>query len=1391
MATESAIRSDPQEVKWSIGDRCLAPHPREKRLCEATVQRLAVTEDGQPGALVRFACHYDEDNDDEEEDGIFPLSELRKAASSLYEKPLFHNNQSLPGASVPYALSRDDASIPYTINRYLRDYQREGAKFIYDSYAHGRGCVLGDDMGLGKTIQVIAFLAAALHKTGTWQDVENNAPHFLLSQVSSEKRKTQKVFLVVAPLSVLYNWKDELDTWGHFRSLIVHGARKDEEFARLRRARCEVALTTYETLRLCLDQFNSISWSAVIVDEAHKIKNPNSQITQAMKGMRCKVRVGLTGTILQNNLEELWCVMDWAVPGCLGSLGHFKNRFADPIERGQKHSTTKRNLAMGRRAVELLARRLSRWFLRRTKALISGQLPRKDDRVVYCSMTEFQEAVYRAVLDSEDVTLLLRSGEKCSCSSGRPRKKCCFKNNSKGVPVRFLYFSYLAILRKLSNHVALLQPKGGTSKKQEQYVNDICEKVFQKFPDFMQRQREAAFEAMSDPVYSGKMKVLQKLLKHFMQNKDKMLLFSLSTRLLDILESHCMAEGVEFRRLDGNTKAKERVKIVREFNSSPDINLCLVSTMAGGLGLNFVGANIVVLFDPTWNPANDLQAIDRAYRIGQCRDVTVFRLISLGSVEEVIYLRQVYKQQLQSSVLGKEHARRYFEAVQGSDGHRGELFGIRNLFRLQTRGTCLTRQILETHEERTSGSGPSEPGVGGEAGQGAESGVGPGAGKAVGILDFSSASEGEDGDEEGRGGAGRRKRRGEEQGSAPSGPARLSLFQHGFSKLLQGGGAGLGRGRGDDSDSQEESGGQNDDPPVGRPARDSRQRQDWIVSSDSDGDGVGGGAGCDQRGRPDTRGTPPSSSSAGRGRRKDWRHRGDASPSDGSAGPPPNRAGGSEQPARSSAHVRFRESPDIQGFTSSEDDLPAKMPRPSRDFTALKSRCRPGPPPSPRRRPAEEAASGTIDRLLGGVREVAYLHSNQRVVGSSKAEDQISRAALRHVFQHRKYSQVAANQLLDSMEVLSGQTQPLSPPEQIGAGGRREGGGDGQHVEHPVTHSLRAIRHTQNTTVIMGETPSAICRKQLEEMACFFEAASVTDFARDVLRSASARRQARLRQFYRGRNPELGEFLDQMLPEPATPQREPAGSAPGPSSSSSSSSSARERRPGSGRFRRPTAFDLNAEDPVPDPHPPEPSAEGGVGGGGPGFVSQGPPPQKDLPVPRSETPITRPVPEPAPGPSAQLGQRIDRGASSESWGTHRGTRDTPKPEDQGRGPEREKHLLLTELIGDTSVLDDLFRPRPRAPVTTATAAATTSAATDPPQAPALAPAPAPRKTSRKDFWDILNDGDEESLNQLADPSRAEKICRQAGVAATTKPKSAAANDGAQLWKKNEKFLWKR
>ncbi|NWV40702.1 ER6L2 protein, partial [Grantiella picta] len=682
---------------WHIGEKCLAPCLENGKLHEGTITSLEKDKNGKSFAVVSFL---------ETEERKILVTKLCKIKDNRgpwksltfdegdLEKPYFPD-QNLPSPAVAFKLSDNGDFIPYTINRYLRDYQREGAQFLYRHYANKRGCILGDDMGLGKTIQVISFLAAVLHKKGTREDIENNMPEFLLRTMKKGSDcNPKKTFLIVAPLSVLYNWKDELDTWGYFKVSVLHGSKKDDDMSRIKQGKYEVALTTYETLRLYLDEFNSVEWSAVIVDEAHRIKNPKAQITQTMKSLKCSVRIGLTGTILQNNMKELWCVMDWAVPGLLGSRVHFKKKFSDPVEHGQRHTATKRELATGRKAMVKLARKMSGWFLRRTKALISDQLPKKEDRMVFCSLTEFQKAVYQAVLETDDVSLVLRAGEPCSCNSGRKRKNCCYKVNAHGETIKSLRFSYLMILQKVANHAALLQTDN-TSKLQEAHIKRVCSQVFSSFPDFVQLSKDAAFETISDPKYSGKMKVLQQLINHFRKNKDKVLLFSFSTKLLDVLEQYCMASGLDYRRLDGNTKSEDRIRIVREFNSVQEINICLVSTMAGGLGLNFVGANVVILFDPTWNPANDLQAIDRAYRIGQYRAVKVFRLISLGTVEEMMYLRQVYKQQLHCAVIGTENARRYFEAVQGSKEHQGELFGIHNLFKLRTHGSCLTKDILE------------------------------------------------------------------------------------------------------------------------------------------------------------------------------------------------------------------------------------------------------------------------------------------------------------------------------------------------------------------------------------------------------------------------------------------------------------------------------------------------------------------------------------------------------------------------------------------------------------------------------------------------------------------------------------------------------------------------
>ncbi|NWR60772.1 ER6L2 protein, partial [Bucorvus abyssinicus] len=948
---------------WHIGEKCLAPCFENGKLHEGTISSIEKDKNGKSFAVVSFL---------ESEERKIPITKLCRVKASRgpwkslifddgdLEKPYFPD-QNLSSPAVAFKLSDNGDFIPYTINRYLRDYQREGAQFLYGHYANKRGCILGDDMGLGKTIQVISFLAAVLHKKGTREDIENNMPEFLLRTMKKESKcNPKKTFLIVAPLSVLYNWKDELDTWGYFKVSVVHGGKKDDDLSRIKQGKYEVALTTYEILRLYLDEFNSVEWSAVIVDEAHRIKNPKAQITQTMKSIKCSVRIGLTGTILQNNMKELWCVMDWAVPGLLGSRVHFQKKFSDPVEHGQRHTATKRELATGRKAMVKLAGKMSGSFLRRTKALISDQLPKKEDRMVYCSLTEFQKAVYQAVLETEDVSLILRAGEHCSCNSGRKRKNCCYKVNAHGETIKSLRFSYLTILRKVANHAALLQ-MDSTSKLQEAHIKRVCSQVFSSFPDFVQLSKDAAFETISDPKYSGKMKVLQQLLNHFRKNKDKVLLFSFSTKLLDVLEQYCMASGLDYRRLDGNTKSEDRIRIVKEFNSIQEINICLVSTMAGGLGLNFVGANVVILFDPTWNPANDLQAIDRAYRIGQYKAVKVFRLISLGTVEEMMYLRQVYKQQLHCAVVGSENAKRYFEAVQGSKEHQGELFGIHNLFKLRTHGSCLTKEILEREGQVEAGVMTATTWLKEETPPCSSKKVkylcGPEHASPSKVADFCDDFSDDDILETSVKKCDRRKHCNANNLMVTKG--QLSLMQCGFSKLLQ------------------------------REIETTKKGDNNYNSHHSSSD--------DQNVRANVN---------------------------------------SKNTKKPDRKEKKSDSQNIDEFSSSEDNLPvekihtrkqsykcksqrvrvqfgSKMFHPIQDASVSQMKsssyavCRTSASKTAFERREQEVES--MDRYLDGVQEVAYIHSNQNVVGSSKAENHLSRWAVRDVFELKQFSQLPAN----------------------------------------------------------------------------------------------------------------------------------------------------------------------------------------------------------------------------------------------------------------------------------------------------------------------------------------------------------------------------------------------
>ncbi|ELU06400.1 hypothetical protein CAPTEDRAFT_223034 [Capitella teleta] len=532
--------------------------------------------------------------------------------------------------------SRMRNMVPLTINRYLRDYQRDGVQFLFSHYIEGSGAMLADDMGLGKTIQL-------LHNSDLYLD----------------PKVPRKPFLIIGPASVLYNWIEELETWGHFAIGKYHKQNKENTMEELRKGKLDIVVTTYETCRDHITEINGINWNAVIADEAHRIKGPKADTTKMLKGLRCKRRYGLTGTPLQNRLDEFWCVMDWVSPGCLGGLAQFDVEFIQPIEKGQKQDATKRKLAEAR----------------------------KDENVVYCRPAPLQLDVYKAILEHDAMKVVLLQNYPCPCGSLRQRRKCCFKKASDGRSIASVTLSFMHLLLKTANHAALLLPKFTNNETQKKQAEEICLKAFERHPEFMKDASRATFRTLSDPKHCGKMKVLQGLLSVFHKQKSRVLVFSYSTKLLDILESYIMSKGHVYRRLDGTTPELKRLQLVKEFNQNPNIFLFLMSTKAGGVGLNLTGANVVVIFDPNWNPTHDLQAQDRAYRIGQLRDVHVYRLITSGTIEENIYL--------QSVTVESGNAVRYFHAVQDDKRNRGELFGIENMFKLCTGDRCLTEDIIK------------------------------------------------------------------------------------------------------------------------------------------------------------------------------------------------------------------------------------------------------------------------------------------------------------------------------------------------------------------------------------------------------------------------------------------------------------------------------------------------------------------------------------------------------------------------------------------------------------------------------------------------------------------------------------------------------------------------
>nr|VZI21602.1 unnamed protein product [Spirometra erinaceieuropaei] len=579
--------------------------------------------------------------------------------------------------------------IPGEIWVRLYDYQRVGVRWLWRLHRHGTGGILGDEMGLGKTIQIIAFLAG-LRKSRL--PASDSTFQMALSQSRTSIKSAYEEglvnlgpVLIVCPATVLSQWLSEFRTWiPTARVVILHSSGSG--YSNPRRLISSLfstsgfVLTTYGTLMLHRDLLLPLSWQYLILDEGHKIKNPEAEITMTVKRFLTPHKLIISGTPMQNNLKELWSIFDFVNVGKLGSLPDFLQNFAVPITQGGYATSSPVQVETAYRCACTLRNLLTPFLLRRLKSEVRLELPKKSEQVLFCRLTNYQRSVYEEYL----------------CS-----KACQEILNGKG-----LVFKGLLLLKALCNHPDLVT--GGPRHFGMRHGEDQDDLLTGKFSlDTRESHAEMAWEKFGCPRRSGKLMVTLDLLRLWHQQGHKALVFTQSRRMLRIIEKHLSVLGYAYLKMDGTTPVGQRQKLVEMFNARPGSTptgaendklvrgstntgyfVFLLTTRVGGLGVNLVGADRVLIYDPDWNPSTDAQARERAWRIGQSRDVIIYRLLTSGTLEEKIYQRQIFKQFLTNRILSNPKQQRFFKT-----NDLQELFSLADDASARNAGACGSESI--------------------------------------------------------------------------------------------------------------------------------------------------------------------------------------------------------------------------------------------------------------------------------------------------------------------------------------------------------------------------------------------------------------------------------------------------------------------------------------------------------------------------------------------------------------------------------------------------------------------------------------------------------------------------------------------------------------------------
>lgn len=510
---------------------------------------------------------------------------------------------------------------------------------VHKKPSNSYGCIMADEMGLGKTLQCIALM---------WT---------LLKQGPQGKSMIDKC-IIVCPSSLVNNWANELVKWlgpGTVSPLAIDGKKSSLSLmgndsvaqaihqwgkARGRNIVKPVLIISYETLRRNVQELNNCPVGLLLADEGHRLKNCDSLTYTALNSINCSRRIILSGTPIQNDLTEYFALLNFANPGLLGTRQQFRKNFEIPILLSRDADATDKEIERGKQQLIKLSEIVSKFIIRRTNDILSKYLPCKYEHVIFVNLKPIQLQLYSKLLSSRDMKKMIKMNNSFNgmgASNG---------NGTGGTPLRAI-----GTLKKLCNHPDLLD------WEKELDIDDI--------PDELLDYNNSSNRRNVNTEWSGKFSILERFLhKINTESDDKIVIISNYTQTLDLIEKMCRCKRYGVVRLDGTMTINKRQKLVDRFNDPEGQEfIFLLSSKAGGCGINLIGANRLILMDPDWNPAADQQALARVWRDGQKKDCFIYRFITTGSIEEKIYQRQSMKMSLSSCVVdSKDDVERLFSA---------------------------------------------------------------------------------------------------------------------------------------------------------------------------------------------------------------------------------------------------------------------------------------------------------------------------------------------------------------------------------------------------------------------------------------------------------------------------------------------------------------------------------------------------------------------------------------------------------------------------------------------------------------------------------------------------------------------------------------------------------